>query len=250
VPIWRERLAGLDWLALRTSPVFYGCGVARGDGAGVVLVPGFLAPTGTCSSCTAGWRGWATARSSRASAATRSAWTSSPTACSRRWSARGETGRPAHVVGHSLGGDARALAGGAPARPRRLGGDARLAIPRHPLPPPRARGLTARARVAAGREPAGLLHRPLPLRGGARSRAPDPGVDPDARGVHAHRRHRGLAHVRRRRPGRHVEVPGTHVAGNVEVPGTHVALVANPAVYRALARHLADAGRPVSAATS
>ena len=42
VPIWREGLAGLDWLALRTSPVFYGCGVPRGDGAGVVLVPGFL----------------------------------------------------------------------------------------------------------------------------------------------------------------------------------------------------------------
>ena len=42
MPIWRESLAGLDWLALRTSPVFYGCGVPRGDGAGVVLVPGFL----------------------------------------------------------------------------------------------------------------------------------------------------------------------------------------------------------------
>src|SRR5260370_37014613 len=42
VPIGRESLAGLDWLALRTSPVFYGCGVPRGDGAGVVLVPGFL----------------------------------------------------------------------------------------------------------------------------------------------------------------------------------------------------------------
>jgi len=42
VPIWRERLAGFDWLALRTSAVFYGCGVPRGDGAGVVLVPGFL----------------------------------------------------------------------------------------------------------------------------------------------------------------------------------------------------------------
>src|SRR5260370_41204253 len=42
VPIWREGLAGLDWLALRTSAVFYGCGVPRGDGAGVGLVPGFL----------------------------------------------------------------------------------------------------------------------------------------------------------------------------------------------------------------
>ena len=43
VPIWREALAGLDWMSLRASPVFYGCGVPRGDGAAVVLVPGFLA---------------------------------------------------------------------------------------------------------------------------------------------------------------------------------------------------------------
>jgi pimeloyl-ACP methyl ester carboxylesterase len=42
VPIWREALAGFDWLALRTSPVLYGCGVPRGDGAPVVVVPGFL----------------------------------------------------------------------------------------------------------------------------------------------------------------------------------------------------------------
>src|SRR4029453_15855327 len=42
VPIWREPLFGLDWLALRASPVFYGLGVPRGDGSAVVLVPGFL----------------------------------------------------------------------------------------------------------------------------------------------------------------------------------------------------------------
>ena len=42
VPIWREGLAGLDWLALRASPVFYGCGVPRGNGSAAVLVPGFL----------------------------------------------------------------------------------------------------------------------------------------------------------------------------------------------------------------
>lgn len=41
-PIWREALFPLDWLALRTSPVYYGCGVARGNGQAVVLVPGFM----------------------------------------------------------------------------------------------------------------------------------------------------------------------------------------------------------------
>lgn len=42
VPIWREALAGFDWLTLRASPLFYGLGVPRGDGSAVVLVPGFL----------------------------------------------------------------------------------------------------------------------------------------------------------------------------------------------------------------
>jgi pimeloyl-ACP methyl ester carboxylesterase len=40
--IWREALWGLDWLSLRLSPVYSGVGVPRGDGAPVVLVPGFL----------------------------------------------------------------------------------------------------------------------------------------------------------------------------------------------------------------
>jgi len=34
---------GLDWLALHTSPVYYGCGIERGHGEPVVIVPGFLA---------------------------------------------------------------------------------------------------------------------------------------------------------------------------------------------------------------
>jgi pimeloyl-ACP methyl ester carboxylesterase len=33
---------GLDWLALRASPVYFGCGVPVGHGEPVVLVPGFL----------------------------------------------------------------------------------------------------------------------------------------------------------------------------------------------------------------
>jgi len=32
-PLWREAFVGLDWLALRTSPVCYGWGVPRGDGS-------------------------------------------------------------------------------------------------------------------------------------------------------------------------------------------------------------------------
>ena len=42
VPLWREALFGVDWLALHASPVYYGIGVPRGDGAPVVIIPGFL----------------------------------------------------------------------------------------------------------------------------------------------------------------------------------------------------------------
>lgn len=41
-PIWREAFIGLDWFALRSSPVYYGLGVPRGDGSAVIVVPGFM----------------------------------------------------------------------------------------------------------------------------------------------------------------------------------------------------------------
>jgi pimeloyl-ACP methyl ester carboxylesterase len=41
-PLWREAFFGLDWLALRVSPVYWGCGVQHGNGEPVVVVPGFL----------------------------------------------------------------------------------------------------------------------------------------------------------------------------------------------------------------
>ncbi len=42
VTIWKEALFGAEVLLLHASPVYYGLGVRRGDGSGVVLVPGFL----------------------------------------------------------------------------------------------------------------------------------------------------------------------------------------------------------------
>jgi pimeloyl-ACP methyl ester carboxylesterase len=42
LPLWREALVGMDWLALRASSVYRGMGVPHGDGSVVVLVPGFL----------------------------------------------------------------------------------------------------------------------------------------------------------------------------------------------------------------
>lgn len=41
--IWQEAFAGVEVLLLHTAPVYYGLGVPKGDGAAVVLIPGFLA---------------------------------------------------------------------------------------------------------------------------------------------------------------------------------------------------------------
>ena len=41
--LWSELSLGWEWAALRLSPVYYGVGVPRGDGAPVIVVPGFLA---------------------------------------------------------------------------------------------------------------------------------------------------------------------------------------------------------------
>ena len=41
-PLWREAFVGLDWLALRSSPVYYGFGVPRGDGSAVIVIPGVM----------------------------------------------------------------------------------------------------------------------------------------------------------------------------------------------------------------
>jgi pimeloyl-ACP methyl ester carboxylesterase len=41
-PLWREIYWGLDWLSLHVSPVYWGCGIPRGQGEPVIVVPGFL----------------------------------------------------------------------------------------------------------------------------------------------------------------------------------------------------------------
>lgn len=39
---WSEALFGAEILLLHAAPVYYGLGVPRGDGSGVVIIPGFL----------------------------------------------------------------------------------------------------------------------------------------------------------------------------------------------------------------
>src|SRR6516225_3756727 len=42
LPIWQELLVGVEMAYLRVSPVYWGLGIPRGDGSGVVVVPAFL----------------------------------------------------------------------------------------------------------------------------------------------------------------------------------------------------------------
>ena len=54
IPIWRESRVGLEHAALRRDPVLRGEGVPAGDGAPVLLVPGFLAGDPSLATM-AGW---------------------------------------------------------------------------------------------------------------------------------------------------------------------------------------------------
>lgn len=40
--MWQEALAGVEALLLHAAPVYYGLGIPRGDGSGVIILPGFL----------------------------------------------------------------------------------------------------------------------------------------------------------------------------------------------------------------
>jgi len=41
-PIFREALWGIDWVSLKASAIYYGFGAKRGDGSAVILIPGFM----------------------------------------------------------------------------------------------------------------------------------------------------------------------------------------------------------------
>lgn len=42
LPIWQELLVGVELFYLRISPVYWGCGIPRGDGSAVIVIPGFM----------------------------------------------------------------------------------------------------------------------------------------------------------------------------------------------------------------
>lgn len=231
VPIWREILAGLDWLALRASPVFYGCGVSRGDGSAAVLVPGFLGTDWYLLELY-GWLGRIGYRPylSRIGRNAECLELLSERLLVTIEAARAETGRPVHLIGHSLGGMlARSMA--------------------------RSRTDLVASVVTLGSPFRGVRSHPLVLLASDRVRQQ---VRRDDR-LDCYTGYCGCPAVASLEAAFPTSVPQLAVytksdgivdwrvcvnddpATNVEVTGTHVGLVANPGAYRAIARHLAGA---------
>ena len=239
VPIWRETLAGLDWFSLRTSPVFYGCDVPRGDGAAVILVPGFLASDWYLFEIYA-WLARVGYRPelSRVGRNADCLDVIADRLFTTIEAARAATGRPVHLVGHSLGG---MLARSAAARrPDLVASVATLGSPfrgirGHPLVLFASDRVRARLTRSGERPDCYTGYCSCPAVAGLAG--PFPASIPQ---IAVYTKSDGIVDWRYCLNGD----PGT----DFEVSGTHIGLVVNPAVYRILAAHLAAAGRPAAPA--
>jgi pimeloyl-ACP methyl ester carboxylesterase len=237
VPIWREALVGLDWLSLRGSPLRYGRGVPRGDGSAVVVIPGFLFSDWYLFEL----RRWLTRIGYRAEPSRIGRNADCPEVLGGRLldtveRVRAATARRVHLVGHSLGGTlARSLAARRPeliASVTTLGSPFR-GIRAHPLVLRASKRVHAEVigrRGATTRE--GCFTGYCPCDAVAGLQLPFP-TSVSQRAVYTRRD--GIVDWR--------SCVNDDPRTDVEVTGTHLGLVVNPAVYRLLAAHLADARR-------
>lgn len=106
ISIWKEALFGAELLLLHASPVYYGLGVPHGDGSAVVVIPGFLGTDLYVSHLHSwleriGYRSYLSGIGLNAEC---------PNLLIRYRladtidKAVKESGRPIHLIGHSLGG--------------------------------------------------------------------------------------------------------------------------------------------------
>jgi pimeloyl-ACP methyl ester carboxylesterase len=105
VPIWTESFFGADWAILRVSPVYLGLGVPRGDGSAVIPIPGFLGSDIYLTEMRlwlrrVGYKPYKSRIGRNADCL--------DVIADRLFDtierAMNDTGRPVHLVGHSLGG--------------------------------------------------------------------------------------------------------------------------------------------------
>jgi pimeloyl-ACP methyl ester carboxylesterase len=104
--MWQEAMVGVELLLLHAAPAYYGLGLPRGNGSGVVIIPGFLANDVYLMEMYAwlkriGYQPYYSGIGWNADCPN--------LLISRRLNetieqARAETGRKLHLIGHSLGG--------------------------------------------------------------------------------------------------------------------------------------------------
>ena len=223
--LWSEVVAGLEWAALKVSPVYYGFGVPRGDGSPVILVPGLLASDLSLAEMHL-WLGRIGYRS-YASGIGRN--TECPDVLLERLletvaRVHQETGQRVRLIGHSMGGLlARAAAGQAPEHVAQLItlGTPLRRIGAHPTVFALARKVMRRSRRRTGGPclrsfKAGLTQcLPEPLSHAAICSKSDPVVNWD-------------------------DCAGVDGAVDIEVGSTHIGMPANPQVYLQVAKLLAS----------
>ncbi len=239
LPLWREAFLGIDWLALRASPVYRGIGVPRGDGAAVVLIPGFMGSDQYLGDLHTwlrriGYHPYMSGIGRNAECPNVLAGRLLDTA----QQAFADSGRRVHLIGHSLGG---VLARGVAVRsPKLVASVTTMASP--------FRGVRVHPFV---------LQTAYLVRGRILTRRNGPPVLPDCYSGHC-----GCGFLDDLRSDfppsvrqlaiytRSDGVVDWHVCINedpdtdVEVPGTHVGLAFNPQVYRQIAAFLAPGRRP------
>jgi len=233
--MWQEALVGVELLLLHATPVYYGIGVPRGDGSGVVIIPGFLANDIYLMEMYAwlkriGYRPYYSGIGMNADCPN--------LLIGRRLSqtvdqAIEETGGRLHLIGHSLGGIiARSVAG---SRPQEIASVITLGAP--------FRGTATHPRVM---DMVNVVRRQI-LRNHEEKVLPDcytsrctcsfldhlrKDMPPDVAETAVYTRTDGLVDWR--------YCMTENPANDFEVTGTHLGLAFNPAIYRIIAHRLAD----------
>jgi triacylglycerol lipase len=231
LPIWREASAGLEWLALRASPVFRGRGVPGGDGSAVVIVPGFVARDDDYREM-AGWLDRLGYHSypSAIGRNTRCPDQLMPALLSTIELGQQETGRAVHLIGHSLGGAfARVAASERPSHVRQVISLGSPVRPTRVHPFVLAAGRMARRKYLAGADastPACYRMRTCNCAFATRALAAERLAVPR---VAIYTRSDGIVDWRSC-----IDA----AAVNIVVSGSHTGLAVNAAVYRAIAMAL------------
>lgn len=239
LPLWREPGAVLEWMRLRISSVYAGRTVPRGDGAPVLLVPGFLC-NDLALHTLSGWleRVGYEPHLSRIGINAGCLDLLGGALVSRVDEISAQTGRRVHVVGHSLGGLLARCA--AALRPDLVASVVALGSPfqqirSHRLVVATARGIGAVRRRMPGAEPNCLT----PQCGCAIVQAAAAYPD-DVPFTSVFTRSDGVVDWEACCTGEPTQ--------DVEVGGSHIGLVFNRDAYHAIAAHLARASVAARAA--